>query len=152
MFEQDYLMKLLLAFYQAMFKSLRRVTDEDEDPKEAAATLDEVVGNAVGMDGASLLSLTPESVVGVLQVSGTDPRVTEFIARSLLLSSEYLTQAKQGALASLRVEQARAIADAYGIDLPDDPTDLSDLKEMAEQANAGSGYGEDRSGRYRFRG
>ena len=24
MFEQDYLMKLLLAFYQAMFKSLRR--------------------------------------------------------------------------------------------------------------------------------
>ena len=70
MFEQDYLMKLLLAFYQAMFKSLRRVTDEDEDSKEAADTLDEVVGNAVGMDGASLLSLTPESVVGVLQVSG----------------------------------------------------------------------------------
>lgn len=136
MFEQDYLMKLLLAFYQAMFKSLRRVTDEDEDPKEVADTLDEVVGNAVGMDGTSLLSLTPESVAGVLQVSGTDPRVTEFIARSLLLSSEYLTQAKQGALASLRVEQARAVADAYGIDLPDDPTDLSDLKEMAEQANA----------------
>ena len=136
MFEQDYLMKLLLAFYQAMFKSLRRVTDEDEDPKEAADTLDEVVGNAVGMDGTSLLSLTPESVAGVLQVSGTDPRVTEFIARSLLLSSEYLTQAKQGVLASLRVEQARAVADAYGIDLPDDPTDLSDLKEMAEQANA----------------
>lgn len=136
MFEQDYLMKLLLAFYQAMFKSLRRVTDEDEDPKEAADMLDEVVGNAVGMDGTSLLSLTPESVAGVLQVSGTDPRVTEFIARSLLLSSEYLTQAKQGALASLRVEQARAVADAYGIDLPDDPTDLSDLKEMAEQANA----------------
>lgn len=37
---------------------------------------------------------------------------------------------------SLRVEQARAIAVQYGIDLPDDPTDLSDLKEMAEQANA----------------
>ena len=52
MFEQDYLMKLLLAFYQAMFKSLRRVADEDEDPKEAADTLAEVVGNAVGMDGA----------------------------------------------------------------------------------------------------
>ena len=134
MFEQDYLMKLLLAFYQAMFKSLRRVTDEDEDPKEAADTLDEVVGNAVGMDGASSRSLTPESVVGALQASDTDPRVTEFIARSLLLSSEYLTQAKQGALASLRVEQARAIADAYGIDLPDDPTRLSDLKAMAAPA------------------
>lgn len=136
MFEQDYLMKLLLAFYQAMFKSLRRVMDEDEDPKEAADTLDEVVGNAVGMDGKSLLSLAPESITGVLQISGTDPRVTEFVARSLLLSSQYLTQAGQTALASLRAEQARAIAQAYGFELPDDPTDLSDLKEMAEQANA----------------
>ena len=136
MFEQDYLMKLLLAFYQAMFKSLRRVMDEDEDPKEAADTLDEVIGNAVGLDGASLLSLAPESIAGVLQVSGTDPRVTEFIARSLLLSSEYLAQAGQTALASLRAEQARAIAAAYGLALPDDPTKLDDLKEMAEQASA----------------
>ena len=110
--------------------------DEDEDPKEAADTLDEVVGNAVGMDGKSLLSLAPESITGVLQISGTDPRVTEFVARSLLLSSQYLTQAGQTVLASLRAEQARAIAQAYGFEWPDDPTDLSDLKEMAEQANA----------------
>lgn len=136
MFEQDYLMKLLLAFYQAMFKSLRRVMDEDEDPQEAADTLDEVVGNAVGMDGKSLLSLAPESITGVLQVSGTDPRVTEFVARSLLLSSSYLTQAGQTALASLRAQQARAIADTYGFELPDDPTQLDDLRELAEQANA----------------
>lgn len=136
MFEQDYLMKLLLAFYQAMFKSLRRVMDEDEDPREAADTLDEVVGNAVGMDGKSLLSLAPESITGVLKVSGTDPRVTEFVSRSLLLSSSYLAQAGQTALASLRAQQARAIADAYGFELPDDPTQLDDLKELAEQANA----------------
>ena len=83
------------------------------------------------MDGASLLSLTPESVVGVLQVSGTDPRVTEFIARSLLLSSEYLTQAKQGALASLRVEQARASRMRMG-SICRRPHDLLGLKEMAE--------------------
>ena len=48
MFEQDYLMKLLLAFYQAMFKSLRRATDEDGDPKEAADTLDELSGMPSG--------------------------------------------------------------------------------------------------------
>ena len=136
MFEQDYLMKLLLAFYQAMFKSLRRVMDEDEDPREAADTLDEVVGNAVGMDGKSLLSLAPESISGVLQVSGTDPRVTEFVARSLWLSSRYLSQAGDTALAGLRAEQARAVAQAYGFELPEDPTQLDDLKEMAEQGNA----------------
>ena len=136
MFEQDYLMKLLMAFYQALFRSLQKVEDEDEDPKEAADTLDEVVGNAVGMDGSSLLALSPESIPAVLQVSGTDPRVTEFVARSLILSSEYLTQAGHTQLASLRAEQARAIASAYGFELPDDLHDLSDLKEIAEQANA----------------
>lgn len=135
-FEQDYLMKLLMAFYQALFRSLQKVEDEDEDPKEAADTLDEVVGNAVGMDGSSLLALSPESIPAVLQVSGTDPRVTEFVARSLMLSSEYLTQAGHTQLASLRAEQARAIANAYGFELPDDLRDLSDLKEIAEQANA----------------
>lgn len=135
-FEQDYLMKLLMAFYQALFRSLQKVEEEDEDPKEAADTLDEVVGNAVGMDGSSLLALSPESIPAVLQVSGTDPRVTEFVARSLMLSSEYLTQAGHTQLASLRAEQARAIANAYGFELPDDLHDLSDLKEIAEQANA----------------
>lgn len=33
MFEQDYLMKLLLAFYQAMFKSLRRVIRRGRRPQ-----------------------------------------------------------------------------------------------------------------------
>lgn len=136
MFEQDYLMKLLLAFYQAMFKSLRRVTDEDEDPKEAADTLDEVVGNAVGMDGTSLLSLTPESVAGVLQVSGTDPRVTDSSREACCCRPSICRRRSKVRWRRCAWNRRRAVANAYGIDLPDDPTDLSDLKEMAEQANA----------------
>ena len=132
MFEQDYLMKMLLAFYQALFKSLQKVEEEDEDPEEAANTLDEVVGNAVGLDGTSLLSLSPESIPQVLELSGTDPRMTEFVARSLMLSSDYLAQAGQTQLSSLRLEQARTIAAHYGFEIPDNFKDISDLKEIAE--------------------
>ena len=35
MFEQDYLMKLLLAFYQAMFKACGVFADEDEDQESS---------------------------------------------------------------------------------------------------------------------
>ena len=55
MLEQDYIMKMLLAFYQALVKSLTQAKDEDR-PEEAANTLDEAVSNAVGMDGKALLS------------------------------------------------------------------------------------------------
>ena len=48
MFEQDYLMKLLLAFYQAMFKSLRRVTDEDEDRRKRPIRLTRSLGTPLG--------------------------------------------------------------------------------------------------------
>ena len=136
MFEQDYLMKMIMAFYQALFRSLEKVEDEEEDPQEAADTLDEVVGNAVGMDGASLLSLAPESIPQVLELSGTDPRLTIFVARSLLLASEYLAEAGQTQLSGLRAAQGRAIAEPYGFEIPENLRDLSDLKEIADQTNS----------------
>lgn len=144
MFERDYLMRMLLAFYEAIVKSVQKGDDED-DPKEAADLLEEAIGSAVDMDGATLLTLAPESIAGVLQVSGTDPRVTEYIARSLLLASGYLAEAGEGALAGLRAAQARALADAYGFALPDDPADLTGLAEaagVAEDADADGDEGD----------
>ena len=57
---------------------------------------------------------SPESIASVMQVSGTDPRVTEYVARTLLLASGYLREANEQALADLRAQQAHAIAEAYG--------------------------------------
>lgn len=131
MFERDYLMRMLMAFYEAITRSVRRAEDDD-DPQEAADLLDEAVGNAVDMDGKALLSLAPESIAGVMRISGVDPRVSEYVARSLLLSSQYLAQAGQTALSGVRAAQARAIAEAYAIDLPENPADISDLRDLAE--------------------
>ena len=43
------------------------------------------LGDATDLDGEALLSLAPESLASVLQVSGVDPHLTEYIARSLML-------------------------------------------------------------------
>ena len=95
--------------------------------------LENAVGDAVDIDGATLLSLAPESMAGILQVSGTDPRVTEYVARSLMLASAYLREAGEDAVADLRLEQARALADAYGLELPDDPAEMAGLLDDAPE-------------------
>ena len=71
-----------------------------------------------------------------MQVSGVDPRVSEYIARSLLLASGYLAEAGEGELSALRAEQARALAEAYDLDLPDTPEELATLLDEADAALA----------------
>ena len=139
MFEQDYLVRLLLQFFQGLVKSLERYS-EKEDPQGAADLLEAAVGDATDMDGAALLSLAPESIATVMRVSGIDPNVTQFIARSLLLESVYLVDAGNDGLAATRVGQARAIAAEYGFDLPTNPADFDSITEGLEEAALAGGF------------
>ena len=135
MLEQDYLMRILLQFAEAIRRSWARSV-EDRDPRDAANMLERAIGDATDIDGATLLSLSPESIASVMQVSGVDPRVSEYIARSLLLASGYLAEAGEGDLSALRAEQARALAEAYDLDLPDTPEELATLLDEADAALA----------------
>lgn len=118
MFEQDYLVRMLTQFAAAIRRSMERASGH-ADPHGAAAMLEAAVGEAVELDGQTLLSLSPESMASVLEVSGTDPHVTEYVARSLLLAARYHQDAGEDKLGELRHAQALAVARAYGHDLED---------------------------------
>ncbi|CAK7046417.1 MAG: hypothetical protein PEGG_01951 [Paraeggerthella hongkongensis] len=147
MLEQDYLMRIILQFAEIVRRSWTKAKDE-HDPKRAADMLEDAVGQATDMDGAALLSLAPESIASVMQISGVDPRVTEYIARSLLLASGYLREAGEFELAAVREGQARAIAAEYGFELPASPEDLAllmdevdaELAQAAEPSLATMGF------------
>ena len=139
MFEQDYLVRLLLQFFQGIMKSIER-RNEDHDPQDAADLLEASIGEAVDMDGATLLSLSPESIATIMQVSGIDPNVTQFVARSMLLESVYLDEANNLELSALREQQARAIAAQYGFSLPEDPSDFDSITEGLEEAALSGGF------------
>lgn len=130
MFEQDYLMRIFLQLAEIIRRSWTRAGKE-HDPQGAADMLEDAIGDAADMDADVLLTLSPDSVAGILQVSGTDPRVAERIARSLLLASGYRTQAGQGELAEVRLGQARAVAAAFGVDLPESAQDMASLLDDA---------------------
>lgn len=139
MFEQDYLMRLLLQFFKAMNRAAE-LKEEKNDPQGASDMLEAAIGSATEMDGVALLSLAPESIAQVMKISGIDPNVTQFVARSLLLDSVYLAQAHQGQLSAIRAAQARAIAAEYGFDLPEDPSDFEAITEGLEEAAALGGF------------
>lgn len=146
MFERDYLMRLLSQYFEAVRRSIRLAKD-DEDPLGAADMLEAAIGKATDIDGDVLLSLAPESIASVMQVSGIDPKVSGFIARGLLLESRYLAQAGDRGRAGLREQQARAVAEAYGINLPDgaDAVALAEGElsfEPAAEADAASASAE----------
>ena len=106
----------------------------EEDPDGAARMLDMAIGDATDLDGEALLSLAPESMATILQVSGVDPHLTEHIARSLLLSSRYYGEAGNSEMADLRSSQARALAEAYGHELSGDAISDEELEAFLEEA------------------
>lgn len=116
MLTQDYLVRLLVDFAAGIMRAMQRQT-EDRDPQGAAELLEAAIGQSVDMDGDTLLALAPDSIATILQVSGTDPAITGYIARSLMLASAYRRDAGDADLAQLRADQARAIGAAYGHDL-----------------------------------
>lgn len=126
MLEQDYLMRLIYQLGAAMRRSWE-VSKNKEDPEDAANMLEAAIGVATDMDANILLSLAPESIAQIMNVSGVDPKVTEYIARSMLLEASYLDDASNTQLADLRRGQARAIATAYGFSLPEGSYDPESL-------------------------
>ncbi|MCI8468796.1 MAG: hypothetical protein HFJ75_04815 [Eggerthellaceae bacterium] len=138
MFEQDYLMRMIAELIAGMRRSMERATGL-RDPRGAAAMLEAAVGDAAEMDAEALLSLAPESIADVLAVTGVDPHVTEYLARSLALAGRYRAEAGEADLAALRQAQARAIAEAWGHDLGDDAADPASVEAFlarAERAGA----------------
>lgn len=131
MFEKDYIMKLLGDLIQAMLRSMV-FTTEEKNPYLAARTLENAIGAAVDMDSALFLSMTPESMSMMMQISPLDRQGSEYIARSLALASAYNREAGDSDLANLRMDQARVVASAFGIDLDD--MDFDD-RITAEEAN-----------------
>ncbi|WP_251212083.1 hypothetical protein [Adlercreutzia murintestinalis] len=118
MLTQDYLVRMLVDFAAGIMRAMQRQTEE-RDPRGGAELLEAAVGQAVDIDGDALLALAPESMATVLQVSGTEPALTEYMARSLMLAASYRSEAGQAELAELRANQARALATAYGHDISD---------------------------------
>lgn len=118
MFERDYLMKMLVDLAAAIRRSMSRAR-EDKDLKGSIDILNSSIGQATDLDGSVLLTLSPDSIAQVLQVSNADPRVVIYIAHSMQLQAHYLEKLNDLEMAELRRKQAFALSSAYNFSLPE---------------------------------
>ena len=130
MIKQDYLMQMILKFFNALVKAREK---HEKDPLEAAESLEDAITAATDIDGVALLALAPESIASVVQVAGIDPVVVRYIAGSMMLEGVYLREAGDASTAALREAQAQALADAFDFDLPADPADFEGMKADIEK-------------------
>lgn len=132
MIEQDYLMRRLLALFAAIRRSWER-GQEEEDPIGSAEQLELALASAVDFESGLLLSLAPESFSTMVQVSGTDRRLVGFMLRSLALASQFRARGADDAGAALRLQQAQALAQAYGFSDEEWATDPSSIKALFDE-------------------
>ncbi|MCF0231655.1 MAG: hypothetical protein HUJ63_05180 [Enterococcus sp.] len=125
MFEQDYLGRMIKDFIEGLIRTLKE-SRELENPLESASSIEKILENCTDIDGQILLNLQPESMVNMFQVTNIDPKLCPFIAHSLQLESHLLKKAGKPELAELRMNQAKAVANAYDIDLEEPPLELKE--------------------------
>ena len=109
-------MRMLLNFFKALMDARSRALNE-KDMLGAAEVLENIVGEASSLGAEMFCNLAPESMATILQTTGTDPDVTEYMARSLMQAAECRDKGGDAETAQLRRQQASAIAEAYGHDL-----------------------------------
>jgi hypothetical protein len=114
MFHNDYLMRMILQFVAALQRALNQ---RQETPEKRAEELEELVGDAIGIDANLLFSMAPETIVSMLQLGDFDERISGYVLRSMYLEADLLESAGKRERADLRRSQADAIVDAYDLNL-----------------------------------
>ena len=129
MFEQDYLMRIIAQLLGAIRRSMERAAGEEIRTGRLCPRYGPGRCHRSGM-ARRCSPLAPESLASVLQVSGVDPHLTEYIARSLMLSGRYHGEAGRADMAELRRAQGRAVAAAFGHELGPDPVSDEALEAL----------------------
>ena len=134
MFQQDYLMRLIMQFIRGLRQSMDR---SKVNPTDAAASVEDAIATALDLDADVMLGLHPQSFASILSVSGTDSHVVDYLMRGLMLEAHYLDEAGDATTANLRRDQAIALAEAYEKEppSPDDILSEDDLDRMEQEVS-----------------
>lgn len=131
MFQSDYLMRMFLALAVAIRQSIERARGE-KDLEGATAMLEQAFSQATEMDGSLLLKMSPESFAVMMEMSGTDPALVGYLSRTLLLEGQYLSELHNEEMATLRTNQAHALANAFNMPLEEGCLEPEALEEFFE--------------------
>lgn len=148
MIQKDYLTRIIESFNKRVSITLKEalVTRSQEGIEET----EEAIGDLLELDPKTVLALTPESFVTMVQLSGNGDVVGDYLAYALDgVADAYLLQLNGSmteeqrdeirSLAKLRRAQARGVALAFGIDRSGVPEPFRELDRDVQKARSEAG-------------
>ncbi|MDR0501195.1 MAG: hypothetical protein LBG97_08170 [Coriobacteriales bacterium] len=131
MFENDYIMRMVLQLATVIRKSLMGGYRETKDDVKA---IENAISDAVDIPGDILFSLEPKSMVTMLQLGSFDIKLAEYVVRSLYYEAKLLDESELHAKANLRREQANEIANTYAIIIAEEDVSPEALEAFLNNA------------------
>ncbi|MDR2036221.1 MAG: hypothetical protein LBP91_06095 [Coriobacteriales bacterium] len=139
MFENDYLMRMILQLARVLRRSLIK---EYPTVNMEIRDIEGRVAEALDLDPRLMFKLEPESLVSLLQLGNVDPVLAIYAVRSIYYESDLLEANGNLEQAELRRRQGDAIAEAYDIEVtladasPEAMREFLDEQDSTEEQNA----------------
>jgi len=105
---------MILQYLRFLRQALQQ---KHKDPREAAMDIEQQIGQAVNIDSSLLFSLSPDSMVAMLELSGYDQRLAEYMVRAMALNASLLEQAGFINQADLRRQQLEALILSFRLEI-----------------------------------
>ena len=125
MLHKDYLLEIISRFVESVSVALRRaLLDRDLD---AAQDVEDSVAALLDLDPQTAMSLSPNSLVTMLLLSGIGDSLASYVAYALDRVGDAYDDAGDAATAALRWDQAEAVAESFGWDQSEVPPEFAEL-------------------------
>ncbi len=127
MLQRDYLMELIARYVEMVMRSLRKAVQEHDE--QACVQVEQQVASLVGLDSNTALTLSPESLVQLMVLSGVGDSTGGYVAYTLDRLADVYEDMGKCELAETRRAQAEAVADDFQWDLLRVPSELVELDD-----------------------
>lgn len=128
MLQRDFIVELIREFVGIVTGNLRAAL-EDKD-LHAAKEVELAIAQLLDLDSETALRLAPQSLVTMMELSGTGDGEASYVAYALNRLADAYERAGKKQTGELRREQARAVAVAFGWNLSDIPSEFEQLEAM----------------------
>ena len=128
MLHRDYLLEVIEQFVSTVSRALAEALLQQKF--EAAEEVEEAIADLVQLDPQTAMSLSPESLVTMMYLSGTGDAVAGYAAYALYRLGDAYDGMNQHDVAQMRRDQAIAIAEAFGANVEEIPEEFQSLEDQ----------------------
>lgn len=126
MLHRDYLLEIIARFVETVTAALRHAVLEGDEL--SAHEVEDSVAALLDLDPQTAMNLSPDSLVTMMLLSGMGDSLASYVAYALDRVGDAYDDMGDHQRATLRWDQAQAVAESFGCDQSDVPEEFAPLE------------------------